>query len=99
MKFRPIAILLAFVLAVGLTLPVLAGPTSKPATPQPSKSERVKQETENPRDKCDSSYPDVCIPLYPPDLNCGDISERGFRVTGSDPHKFDRDKDGIGCES
>ena len=23
---------------------------------------------------CDSSYPDVCIPSYPPDLNCDDIS-------------------------
>jgi len=20
---------------------------------------------------CDSSYPDACIPAYPPDLNCG----------------------------
>lgn len=48
---------------------------------------------------CDPSYPDVCIPPYPPDLNCGDIPFRRFRVTGSDPHGFDRDQDGIGCES
>lgn len=51
------------------------------------------------RRNCDPSYPDVCIPPPPPDLDCGDISYRRFRVTGSDPHGFDRDGDGIGCES
>jgi micrococcal nuclease len=40
----------------------------------------------------------VCIPPPPPDLDCGDISYRGFRVVGSDPHRFDNDGDGIGCE-
>lgn len=49
---------------------------------------------------CDPSYPDICIPLASPDLNCGDIEYTNFRVTGSDPHRFDgRDNDGIGCES
>ena len=48
---------------------------------------------------CDPSYPDVCIASYPPDLNCGDIGYSNFRVIGSDPHGFDRDNDGIGCES
>lgn len=48
---------------------------------------------------CDPSYPDVCIPPAPPDLDCGEISFRRFRVTGSDPHGFDGDGDGIGCES
>lgn len=48
---------------------------------------------------CDPSYPDVCIPPRPPDLNCGDISHRNFTVVGSDPHGFDGDNDGIGCES
>ena len=48
---------------------------------------------------CDSSYPDVCIPAYPPDLDCGEIGYSNFRVVGSDPHGFDGDKDGIGCES
>ncbi|WP_223300788.1 hypothetical protein [Oscillatoria nigro-viridis] len=47
---------------------------------------------------CDPSYPDVCIPPAPPDLNCGGISHRRFRVLPPDPHKFDRDKDGTGCE-
>lgn len=48
---------------------------------------------------CHPSYPDVCIPPAPPDLNCGDISYRNFRVTGSDPHNFDGNNDGRGCES
>jgi hypothetical protein len=100
MKFRPLAILLAFILAFALALPVMAAPNrmSSPPSQQSSKSDRTKQQAEIPKPNCDPSYPDVCIAPYPPDLNCGDISERGFRVTGSDPHKFDRDKDGIGCE-
>lgn len=48
---------------------------------------------------CDASYPDVCIAPAPPDLDCGDIEYRNFRVTGNDPHRFDGDKDGVGCES
>ncbi|MBD1997686.1 excalibur calcium-binding domain-containing protein [Leptolyngbya sp. FACHB-541] len=48
---------------------------------------------------CDSSYPDVCIAPAPPDLDCGDVSVTNFRVLQPDPHRFDRDKDGIGCET
>ena len=48
---------------------------------------------------CDPSYPDVCIKSPPPDLNCPDIPNKNFKVIGSDPHGFDRDNDGIGCES
>jgi len=47
---------------------------------------------------CDPSYPDVCIPRYPPDLDCSQIPYRRFRVIPPDPHSFDRDGDGIGCE-
>lgn len=49
-------------------------------------------------DECDSSYPDFCITSSPPDLNCGDISQKRFTVLQPDPHRFDGDKDGIGCE-
>lgn len=49
--------------------------------------------------KCDPSYPTVCIPPPPPDLNCPDITYRNFLVVGADPHGFDRDRDGIGCAS
>jgi micrococcal nuclease len=48
---------------------------------------------------CSPSYPDVCIPPAPPDLNCKDITYRNFRVLPPDPHRFDGNKDGVGCES
>lgn len=48
---------------------------------------------------CHPSYPGVCMPPLPPDLDCGDISHRGFAVVGDDPHGFDGDGDGLGCES
>jgi micrococcal nuclease len=46
---------------------------------------------------CDPCYAGVCIPPYPPDLDCKDIPYRNFTVT-CDPHGFDSDHDGIGCE-
>ena len=61
-------------------------PTSVPSTPTKEIS-------------CDTSYPDVCIPPYPPDLDCGEIQFANFKVLPPDPHRFDGDKDGIGCES
>ena len=48
---------------------------------------------------CDPSYPDFCIASPPPDLDCGDISQKKFTVLHPDPHRFDGDKDGLGCES
>jgi len=49
---------------------------------------------------CDPSYPDVCIPPPPPDLDCADVAPLcRFRVLPPDPHQFDLgDGDGIGCE-
>ena len=47
---------------------------------------------------CDASYPDFCIPSPPPDLNCGDMSQKKFTVLQPDPHRFDGDEDGVGCE-
>lgn len=52
-----------------------------------------------PEEACDPAYPDVCIPPPPPDLDCGDIPYRNFAVLPSDPHHFDGDGDGIGCET
>jgi hypothetical protein len=49
-------------------------------------------------DDCDDSYPDVCIPPPPPVLECSDIDEHDFEVRGSDPHGFDSNGDGVGCE-
>jgi hypothetical protein len=47
---------------------------------------------------CHPSY-SVCIPPPPPDLDCADVNATNFQVTGSDPHGFDGDNDGIGCET
>lgn len=48
---------------------------------------------------CHPSYPSVCIPPPPPDLDCGEIPYRDSPVLPPDPHDFDRDNDGIGCET
>jgi micrococcal nuclease len=48
---------------------------------------------------CDPAYPAACIPSPPPDLDCDDVSSGGFVVLPPDPHGFDADGDGIGCES
>lgn len=47
---------------------------------------------------CHPGYEGVCIPPPPPDLNCDDIEFRNFKIVGTDPHGFDGDNDGIGCE-
>jgi hypothetical protein len=53
----------------------------------------------SPRANCDPAYPTVCIPSPPPDLDCKDIPYKNFKVLPPDPHRFDSDHDGIGCES
>lgn len=50
------------------------------------------------RGGCDASYPDVCIAPPPPDLDCAEVPHTNFRVVGADPHRFDGDDDGRGCE-
>jgi hypothetical protein len=63
-------------------------PTTAPAPP-PTK----------PAADCHPSYPDFCIPAAPPDLDCADIGGNDFTVRPPDPHGFDREGDGRGCES
>jgi len=63
---------------------------------QTTKSSTSSQQSSS---NCDSSYPDFCIPSPPPDLDCKDIPQKKFTVLQPDPHRFDGDKDGIGCES
>lgn len=48
--------------------------------------------------QCDPNYSGACVPEYPPDVDCDDVSATGFRSTGSDPHGFDGDGDGVACE-
>jgi endonuclease YncB( thermonuclease family) len=70
-------------------------PLHKPAIPS------QKPHAHNPRSagggNCDPGY-DPCIPPYPPDLDCSDV-DGPIRVLGDDPHGFDADGDGIGCDS
>lgn len=53
-----------------------------------------------PTGNCDPSYPTVCIPPYEQvgDLDCDDVPYSNFAVRGADPHGFDGDGDGVGCE-
>lgn len=46
---------------------------------------------------CDPNYSGTCVPQVSYDLNCDDISG-SVTVLGSDPHGFDGDGDGYGCE-
>jgi hypothetical protein len=49
---------------------------------------------------CSPAYPDFCIPPPPPDLDCADVAPHtNFTVRPPDPHGFDGDGDGVGCES
>ena len=69
---------------------------SDSATPAPTTGAR---NFYGPGATCDPSYPTVCIPPPPPDLDCADIPYRRFTVLPPDPHHFDLDHNGIGCES
>lgn len=66
--------------------------TQAPATTGPSP-------TTTQGGNCDPAYPTVCIPPPPPDLDCGEITHRNFTVLPPDPHGFDGNNDGVGCES
>lgn len=52
----------------------------------------------SPPANCDASYPTVCIAPPPPDLDCKDVPYKNFRVLQPDPHRFDGNRDGFGCE-
>jgi micrococcal nuclease len=69
----------------GQQIPADATPAPATATPEPAVG-------------CDPSYPDICLPPPPPDLDCREISERRFRVLPPDPHNLDGNDDGVACE-
>ena len=48
-----------------------------------------------PGDDCAEGY-DPCVPLFPPDVDCANLSGP-YKVTGTDPHGLDPDSDGRGC--
>jgi micrococcal nuclease len=84
-------------IATTTTLPdtttTLRPPTTTTATATTSTS------TTSAQANCHPSYPDFCIPPPPPDLDCGDIEARNFTVLPPDPHRFDGNDDGVGCET
>jgi hypothetical protein len=41
----------------------------------------------------------TCIAPPPHHLDCLDSPYRNVPATGAEPHKFDGDHDGVGCES
>ncbi len=70
------------------------------ATPSPSPAAApTSTPVPNHRDKCNPSYPDICVDKYATDLDCNDISARNFKVEHPDVNRFDGDGDGIGCET
>jgi hypothetical protein len=48
-----------------------------------------------PGDDCAEGY-DPCVPPYPPDVDCADLSGP-YKVSRPDPHRLDPDGDGRGC--
>lgn len=89
--------------ATVLPAPGAGKPKPPISTPRPAPKPRPKpaapRHRSKPKPSCDRSYPTVCIPPAPPDLDCGQITARRFAVRGADPHGFDRNHDGVGCES
>lgn len=65
-------------------------PAPGPAPAPPPRAEPA------PSGGCDPNYT-PCVPVYPPDVDCGDLSG-SVTVTGEDVHGLDRDGDGAGCE-
>lgn len=72
-----------------------------PALPQPTAVLEQPAPAPAQTGNCDPAYPSVCIPpkSVQGDLNCGDIPHRRFTVLPPDPHNFDGNFDGVGCES
>jgi resuscitation-promoting factor RpfB len=70
--------------------------TKQPVTEVTSVGTKVAAKPKSTSSNCDPNYT-PCVPNVSYDLDCGDI---GFTVSviGNDPHRFDRDNDGYGCE-
>ncbi|HZA69289.1 MAG TPA: hypothetical protein VE548_06270, partial [Nitrososphaeraceae archaeon] len=61
-------------------------------------SQQSSESKSNSTEGCDPSYPEICITTYSAKLVCADIPFRNFTVLLPDPHAFDSDGDGLGCE-
>lgn len=58
----------------------------------------VSQKLTASKQNCDPAYPDLCISQSLSNLKCQDVKQRNFRVLPPDPHNFDSNGDGVGCE-
>jgi micrococcal nuclease len=67
----------------------------QPVVQEPAQ-EAASQPEPEPQGNCHPSYT-PCVPPAPPDLDCDDVNGP-IQVHGDDPHRFDRDGDGVGCE-
>jgi hypothetical protein len=71
-----------------------------PVAPPAANTSPAGTSTVTPNGGCHPSYPTLCLPAAPPDLDCGDIPNRNFPVLPPDPHRLDgNDNDGLGCET
>ena len=92
MTARTVALLLALACALAFSVAPAEGSTSPGAfVPFVAGGQRSAD--------CHPSYPTICLPAPPPDLDCSQIPYQDFVVLPPDPHGLDRDKDGIGCET
>ena len=88
-----------FPTATATNIPTMTpSPTRTPTATSTNTPKPTNTPTRDP-DECHPSYPDHCIPPPPPDLNCDDVPWTNFRVLPPDPHGFDGNNNGIGCES
>lgn len=67
--------------------------------PPPERHEPAETSPPSKGENCDPAYPTVCISPPPPDLDCSEVPYTNFKVLPPDPHHFDSDGDGVGCES
>ena len=108
---RPRTIAAAVVIAVAffVAVPSVAGGQESPGEstttettmePTTSTTEATTTTTVEGGPECDPSYPTLCVPPDLPDLDCDDIEPtfKPFPVLPPDPHGFDGDNDGVGCE-
>ncbi len=75
-------------------VPAPAFPAPPPPTPKPTPAP-----TPAPGSGCSPSYPSVCIRRRLQILTAPRSHSRNFTVLSPDPHGFDGDHDGVGCET
>lgn len=84
-------------------LPAYQAPATPASDPAPQPLSALGSElSSQPSHPLPDPPPDDGLGEYPEwtgyDLDCPDVGHP-VRVTGADPHRLDRDRDGVGCES